>query len=194
MNTFYLSSTAQQTLLMLCLFCSMIVTLFYIIVSYERAQSKRNICLNAVMFMVLFALLSVLGDAFRKIEQQQPYTAILPFPMWLLWCVVGISIILPVFETVALYRQKGKNLSRRSVKQAIDTQFVIFLLQGLSSCAICKCTGCSEVWRKAICKRSANYRRLSMTVIRKAVSLSSRTSGKLIFSLMDRCGGIFRHM
>lgn len=121
MNTFYLSSTAQQTLLMLCLFCSMIVTLFYIIVSYERAQSKRNICLNAVMFMVLFALLSVLGDAFRKIEQQQPYTAILPFPMWLLWCVVGISIILPVFETLVLYRQKGNNLSRRSVKQAIDT-------------------------------------------------------------------------
>ena len=56
-----------------------------------------------------------------KINIQQPYEILLPLPMWLLWCIVGVSSVLLICEAVVEYRQRGKNLSRSSVKQAIDT-------------------------------------------------------------------------
>ena len=56
-----------------------------------------------------------------KINIQQPYEILLPLPMWLLWCIVGVSSVLLICEAVVEYRQRGKNLSHSFVKQAIDT-------------------------------------------------------------------------
>lgn len=121
MTTFYQASSAEQSLFMVCLFFLLIVTLVYLIVSRYRFQSKCNRYLNVGLFLILFALTSILGEAFRKINIQQPYEILLPLPMWLLWCIVGVSSVLLICEAVVEYRQRGKNLSRSSVKQAIDT-------------------------------------------------------------------------
>lgn len=121
MTTFYLSSSAEQSLLMLCLFFPLIATLFYLIVSYDRFQSKCNRYLNIGLFIILFVLLSVLREAFRKISLKLPYEVMLPLPMWLLWCVALASNTLLICEIVIWFRKRGKNLSRSSVKQAIDT-------------------------------------------------------------------------
>lgn len=106
---------------MVCLFLLLIVNLFYLIVSNYRFQSKCNRYLNVGLFLILFALISILGEAFRNINIQQPYQILLPLPMWLLWCVVVVSGVLLICEAVVEYRQRGKNLSRSYVKQAIDT-------------------------------------------------------------------------
>ena len=121
MTTFYQASSAEQSLYMVCLFFLLIVTLVYLIVSHYRFQSKCNRYLNVGLFLILFGLLSILGEAFGKINIQQPYKILLPLPMWLLWCFVGVTGVLLMCEAVARYRQRGKNLSRNSVKEAIDT-------------------------------------------------------------------------
>ena len=121
MTTFYQASSAEQSLFMICLFFLLIVTLFYLIVSHYRFQSRCNRYLNVGIFLTLFALLSVLGEGFRKINMQQSYKILLPLPMWLLWCIVGVTGVVLICEAVARYRQRGKNLSRNSVKEAIDT-------------------------------------------------------------------------
>ena len=121
MITFYTASSAEQLFLIICLFFLIIVTLFHLFVSYDRFQGKCSRYLNICTLLILFILLSVLGETFGKINKQQPCDAILPLPMWLLWCIVGIACILLISETVIWYCQKGKMLSRRSVKQAIDT-------------------------------------------------------------------------
>ena len=121
MTTFYQASSTEQFLLMLCLFFLSIAALFHLLVYYDRFQGKFSRYLNVGMFLVLFALLSVLGEAYGKINKQQPYEALLLLPMWLLWCVAGVVSILLISEAVMWYCQKGKTLSRRSVKQAIDT-------------------------------------------------------------------------
>lgn len=121
MITFYTASSAEQLFLVICLFFLIIVTLFHLFVSYERFQGKCSRYLNICTLLILFILVSVLGEAFGKINKQQPCDAILPLPMWLLWCIVGIACILLISETVIWYCQKGKMLSHRSVKQAIDT-------------------------------------------------------------------------
>lgn len=121
MTTFYQTSSAEQSLFMICLFLLLIVTLFYLIVSHYRFQSRCNRYLNLGIFLTLFALLSILGEGFRKINIQQPYKILLPLPMWMLWCIVGVSSVLLICEAVVRYRQRGKNLSRNSVKEAIDT-------------------------------------------------------------------------
>ncbi len=121
MTTFYQASSAEQSLYMVCLFFLLIVTLVYLIVSRYRFQSKCNRYLNVGLFLILFALISILGEALMKINIQQPYEILLPLPMRLLWCIVGVSSVLLICEVVVEYRQRGKNLSRSSVKQAIDT-------------------------------------------------------------------------
>ena len=118
---FYLASHAEQSVLLICLFLSLITALFYLIASCDKAQSKFNIFLNSGLFLFLFILLSVLGGVFRKSEQGLINEAVLPLPMWLLWCIAVTSNILLICETVVWYRKRGNNLSRRSVKQAIDT-------------------------------------------------------------------------
>ena len=121
MTTFYMSSNAEQSILMICLFFSLIVTLFYLIVSYSSFKKKWNRYINIGLFLILFTLLSIMGEAYRKMEESRQYEVLLPLPMWVIWCIVGLSCVLLICETVIWYRQRGKNLSRRSVKQAIDT-------------------------------------------------------------------------
>lgn len=121
MTTFYEIPSAEQSSFLICLFFLIVVTLFYLLVSPCRFQSKYNRYLNVGLFLILLALLSILGEAFRNINIQQPYKILLPLPMWLLWCVFGVSGLLLLCEAVVGYRQRGKNLSRRCVKLAIDT-------------------------------------------------------------------------
>lgn len=121
MNTFYQASSAEQFLLMICLFLLIIAALFHLIISNERFQGRSNRYLNFGIALVLFIPLAVFGEAFGKMQDSQPYKALLPFPMSMLWCIVGIAAVLLISETVVWYSHKGEMLSRRSIKQAIDT-------------------------------------------------------------------------
>ena len=120
MRTFYLSSTAAQSILLAALFLTLILSLFLQIVSFTGYRDKRNRYMNMPIFLLLFILLSELTDAFSRMNEGIEYKTWLPLPLWLLWCIVAAADFLLIWEIVRLRRLKRQELSRDSVKQAID--------------------------------------------------------------------------
>ena len=120
MRTFYLSSTAAQSILLAALFLTLILSLFLLIVSFTGYRDKRNRYMNMPIFLFLFILLSELTDAFSRMNKGLEYKTWLPLPLWLLWCIVAAADFLLIWEIVRLRRLKRQELSRDSVKQAID--------------------------------------------------------------------------
>lgn len=120
MRTFYLSSTAAQSILLAALFLTLILSLFLLIVSFTGHRDKRNRYMNMPIFLFLFILLSELTDAFSRMNKGLEYKTWLPLPLWLLWCIVAAADFLLIWEIVRLRRLKRQELSRDSVKQAMD--------------------------------------------------------------------------
>ena len=120
MRTFYLYSTAAQSILLAALFLTLILSLFLLIVSFTGYRDKRNRYMNMPIFLFLFILLSELTDAFSRMNKGLEYKTWLPLPLWLLWCIVAAADFLLIWEIVRLRRLKRQELSRDSVKQAID--------------------------------------------------------------------------
>ena len=120
MRTFYLSSTAAQSILLAALFLTLILSLFLQIVSFTGYRDKRNRYMNMPIFLFLFILLSELTDAFSRMNEGLEYKTWLPLPLWLLWCIVAAADFLLIWEIVRLRRLKRQELSRDSVKQAMD--------------------------------------------------------------------------
>ena len=120
MRSFYLSSTAAQSILLAALFLTLILSLFLQIVSFIGYRDKRNRYMNMPIFLFLFILLSELTDAFSRMNKGLEYKTWLPLPLWLLWCIVASADFLLIWEIVRLRRLKRQELSRDSVKQAID--------------------------------------------------------------------------
>ena len=120
MRTFYLSSTAAQSILLAALFLTLILSLFLLIVSFTGYRDKRNRYMNMPIFLFLFILLSELTDAFSRMNEGLEYKTWLPLPLWLLWCIVAAADFLLIWEIVRLRRLKRQELSRDSVKQAMD--------------------------------------------------------------------------
>ena len=120
MRSFYLSSTETQSILLAALFLTLILSLFLQIVSFTGYRDKRNRYMNMPIFLFLFILLSELTDAFSRMNEELEYKTWLPLPLWLLWCIVAAADFLLIWEIVRLRRLKRQELSRDSVKQAID--------------------------------------------------------------------------
>ena len=120
MRSFYLSSTEAQSILLAALFLTLILSLFLQIVSFTGYRDKRNRYMNMPIFLLLFILLSELTDAFSRMNKGLEYKTWLPLPLWLLWCIVAAADFLLIWEIVRLRRLKRQELSRDSVKQAID--------------------------------------------------------------------------
>ena len=120
MRSFYLSSTEAQSILLAALFLTLILSLFLLIVSFTGYRDKRNRYMNMPIFLFLFILLSELTDAFSRMNEGLEYKTWLPLPLWLLWCIVAAADFLLIWEIVRLRRLKRQELSRDSVKQAID--------------------------------------------------------------------------
>ena len=120
MRSFYLSSTAAQSILLAALFLTLILSLFLLIVSFTGYRDKRNRYMNMPIFLFLFILLSELTDAFSRMNKGLEYKTWLPLPLWLLWCIVAAADFLLIWEIVRLRRLKRQELSRDSVKQAMD--------------------------------------------------------------------------
>ena len=120
MRSFYLSSTEAQSILLAALFLNLILSLFLQIVSFTGYRDKRNRYMNMPIFLLLFILLSELTYAFSRMNEGIEYKTWLPLPLWLLWCIVAAADFLLIWEIVRLRRLKRQELSRDSVKQAID--------------------------------------------------------------------------
>ena len=120
MKPFYLSSAAQQSLLLVFLFLTLILSLFLLIIVFGNHCDKRKQYLNVSVFLVLFALLVILADAFTQINHGLAPRILFSVPMLLFWCIVGGADLLIILEIIELHRTKGQMLNRNSVKEAMD--------------------------------------------------------------------------
>ena len=133
MRSLYLSAASAQstffvpnkfslfgTILLTALFLSLILSLFLLLASYGRLRSKWKGYLHLSVFLFLFILLSVLAEAFSKMEEGLEYETCLPLPVWLLWSIVFAADFLTIWEFAELRRMGKKTLSRDSIKQALD--------------------------------------------------------------------------
>ena len=87
MKSFYLSSASAQTMLLVALFLTLILSLFLLLAAYGRQRDKWKKYLHLSVFLFFLILLSVLADAFSRITEGLEYKTWLPLPMWLLWCI-----------------------------------------------------------------------------------------------------------
>ena len=120
MTSFYLSSASAQTLLLVVLFLTLILSLFLQLAAYGSRFGKGKRCLHLSVFLFVFVLLSVLADAFSRISDGLEYKAWLPLPMWLLWCITFAADFLIIWDIAGLWRLKKQALSHDSIKQALD--------------------------------------------------------------------------
>lgn len=121
MTTFYLSSEAEQSALMICLFLSLILSVFFMFAFLDKGGSRWNRILNVGVFIALLLLLCITGDAFGKKTEGVSVKPLLPFSMWELWCIVGTSGVLFLCQTAVMIYRKSRTLGHNSVKQALDT-------------------------------------------------------------------------
>lgn len=120
MKSFYLSSASAQTMLLVALFLTLILSLFLLLAAYGRQRDKWKKYLHLSVFLFFLILLSVLADAFSRITEGLEYKMWLPLPMWLLWCITFAADFLMIWDIAGLWRQGRQSLSRDSIKQALD--------------------------------------------------------------------------
>ena len=90
MQTFYLSYKVMQTLLMTAVLLSLIVTLFLLLMFHDMRIDKKKWHWNIFAFLFLFFLLNHLAYSFGQIDKGRNYYEVLPVPIWVIWCIVGI--------------------------------------------------------------------------------------------------------
>ena len=120
MKNFYLSSALAQTILLVALFLTLILSLFLQLTAYGRQRDKWKRYLHLSVFLFLLILLSVLADASSQINEGLQYKTWLPLPMWLLWCITFAADFLMIWDIAGLCRQGKQALGRDSIKQALD--------------------------------------------------------------------------
>ena len=120
MKNFYLSSALAQTILLVALFLTLILSLFLQLAAYGRQRDKWKRYLHLSVFLFLFILLAVLADASSQINEGLEYKTWLPLPMWLLWCITFAADFLMIWDIAGLCRLRRQALGRDSIKQALD--------------------------------------------------------------------------
>lgn len=120
MKTFYLSSAPAQTLLLVALFLTLILSLFLQLATYGRQRDKWIRCIHLSVFLFLLILLSVLATASSQIREGLEYKEWLHLPMWLLWCMTFVADFLMIWDMAGLRRLWRQSLGRDSIKQALD--------------------------------------------------------------------------
>ena len=175
MKNFYLSSALAQTLLLVALFLTLILSLFLQLAAFGRQRDKRKKYLHLSVFLFLYILLSVLADASSQINEGLEYKAWLPLPMWLLWGITFGTDILMIWDLVGLYRQGKQTLSRDSIKQALD----------MLPSGICYFTPSGSV---KLCNRQMDslFRTISQSDLQTLAELQDALSD------CDACSGVIR--
>ena len=120
MKNFYLSSALAQTILLVALFLTLILSLFLQLTAYGRQRDKWKRYLHLSVFLFLLILLSVLADASSQINEGLQYKTWLPLPMWLLWCITFAADFLMIWDIAGLCRLRRQALGCDSIKQALD--------------------------------------------------------------------------
>ena len=175
MTNFYLSAASAQTILLVALFLTLILSLFLQLSAYGRQRDKWKRYLHLSVFLFLLILLSVLADAFSQINEGLEYKTWLSLPMWLLWCITFAADFLIIWDIAGLCRQGRQELGRDSIKQALD----------MLPSGICYFTPSGSV---KLCNRQMDslFRRISQSDLQTLAELQDALAN------CDACSGVIR--
>ena len=175
MKNFYLSSALAQTILLVALFLTLILSLFLQLTAYGRQRDKWKRYLHLSVFLFLLILLSVFADASSQINEGLQYKTWLPLPMWLLWCITFAADFLMIWDIAGLCRQGKQALGRDSIKQALD----------MLPSGICYFTPSGRV---KLCNRQMDslFRTISQSDLQTLAELQDALSD------CDACSGVIR--
>lgn len=175
MKNFYLSSASAQTMLLVAMFLTLILSLFLLLAAYGRQRDKWKKYLHLSVFLFFLILLSVLADAFSRMTEGLAYKAWLPVPMWLLWCITFAADFLLIWDIAGLRRLGRQALSRDSIKQALD----------MLPSGICYFTPSGSV---KLCNRQMDslFRTISQSDLQTLAELQDALSD------CDACSGVIR--
>ena len=122
MQTFYLSYKLLQTMFMAVVFLSLIFSLLLLFLIYELRPYmwKCYRSWNSFLFFFLFLLLNHLAYSFHQINNGEKYYKLLPVPIVILWCIVGIIDFLLVRESIHLKKKTKEKVSQNSIKEALN--------------------------------------------------------------------------
>ena len=175
MKNFCLSSALAQTILLVALFLTLILSLFLQLAAYGRQRDKWKRYLHLSVFLFLLILLSVLADASSQINEGLQYKTWLPLPMWLLWCITFAADFLMIWDIAGLCRLRRQALGRDSIKQALD----------MLPSGICYFTPSGRV---KLCNRQMDslFRTISQSDLQTLAELQDALSD------CDACSGVIR--
>lgn len=181
MKNFYLSSASAQTMLLVAMFLTLILSLFLLLAAYGRQLDKRKRYLHLSVFAFFLIFLSVFADAFSRMTEGLAYKTWLPLPMWLpipmwlLWCITFAADSLLIWDIAGLRRLGRQALSRDSVKQALD----------MLPSGICYFTPSGSV---KLCNRQMDslFRTISQSDLQTLAELQDALSD------CDACSGVIR--
>lgn len=181
MKNFYLSSASAQTMLLVAMFLTLILSLFLLLAAYGRQRDKWKKYLHLSVFAFFLIFLSVFADAFSRMTEGLAYKTWLPLPMWLpipmwlLWCITFAADFLLIWDIAELRRLGRQALSRDSVKQALD----------MLPSGICYFTPSGSV---KLCNRQMDslFRTISQSDLQTLAELQDALSD------CDACSGVIR--
>lgn len=76
--------------------------------------------LEQLSILLLFLLLNHLAYSFHQINNGEKYYKLLPVPIVILWCIVGIIDFLLVRESIHLKKKTKEKVSQNSIKEALN--------------------------------------------------------------------------
>ena len=192
MQTFYLSYKLLQTMFMAVVFLSLIFSLLLLFLLYELRpymwKCYRN--WNSFLFFFLFLLLNHLAYSFHQINNGEKYYKLLPVPIVILWCIVGIIDFLLVRESIHLKKKTKEKVSQNSIKEALNLLPVgicYFTLNGTIKLCNSQMYRLFRTLAQKTCKNLVNYE-MPFTAIYKMKSSALQIKRRFIFFLTDEHG------
>lgn len=111
---FYQISTVHQTILLTAMFLTTLLSVALFFLSISGRRSKPGICVNILLFIILFLLEETLSE-------EKGAASGLPIPVWLLWCFTCCTALWSIISIIRCQRYLKSNLSLFSIKRAMDT-------------------------------------------------------------------------
>lgn len=122
MILFYQASPDHQAMLLSAMFLTILLSLFCIGLSRGGKRNMPHMLIDIAVFLILLAFVVECSIAVRHIRLGlSPVNLLWIPPVWALWCFTICAVAWLIFEVVKNLRRLNSTISRRSIKDAMDT-------------------------------------------------------------------------
>lgn len=115
------ANPVHQAVLLTVMFITMLLSIFCLGISWYGKHSVLSILIDAAVFPVLFVSVGLCSETVRDIHSGQSHVNWFPVPVWVLWCVTLCAVAWLLFKVTGQLRYMNRTVSRRSIKDAMDT-------------------------------------------------------------------------